>query len=113
MDNCPNCSNEICANGFITHLLNAFDLMSDSNPMEMQLVDESFLNGGFLVSNEYPDKLRKPRKIPTVIPKRVPDITKIDFFDVESFVSITVTCKKTPWIFQYTDSFIEVEVLDN
>ena len=113
MDNCPNCSNEICANGFITHLLNAFDLMSDSNPMEMQLVDESFLNGGFLVSNEYPDKLRKPRKIPTVIPKRLPDIGDFDFFDLESFQSITVTCKNTPWIFQYRQSVIDVEVLDN
>ena len=113
MHNCPNCTNEICANGAMTHMMNALDLMTDSNPLEMQLVDESFLKGGFLVSNEYLDKLRKPRKIPTVIPKKVPDISEIDFFDVRSFVSITVTCKKTPWIFQYRDSFIEVEVLDN
>ena len=94
-------------------MINALDLMTDSNPLEMQLVDESFLNGGFLVSNEYPDKLRKPRKIPTVIPKRLPDISEVDFFDSESFLSITVTCKKTPWIFQYRDSFVDVEVLDN
>ena len=113
MTNCPNCTNEICANGAVTHMLNALDLLTDSNPLEMKLVDESFLNGGFLVSSEYPDKLRKPRKIPTVIPKRVPDISDFDFFDAGSFVSITVTCKKTPWIFHYEDSFVEVEVLDN
>ena len=94
-------------------MLNVFDLMTDANPLEMQLVDESFLNGGFLVSNEYPDKLRKPRKIPTVIPKRLPDISDFDFFDAASFQSITVTCKKSPWIFQYSQSLVDIEVLDN
>ncbi|MCR5026665.1 MAG: hypothetical protein K6A34_04400 [Methanobrevibacter sp.] len=113
MDNCPNCTNEICANGAMTQMFDAFDKMFDSNPLEMQRVDESFINGGFLVSNEYPDKLRKPRKIPTVIPKRLPDIGDFDFFDKESFLSITVTCKRSPWIFHYSQSMVDIEVLDN
>ena len=113
VNNCPNCNNEICANGFMTHMVSVMDLMTNPNQLEMMLVDETFLSEEYFLNNDYPDKLRKPRVLPAVISKRLPDISDFEFFNQESFQAVSITCKNTPWIFQYTDSFVDVEVFDN
>ncbi|SDA57921.1 hypothetical protein [Methanobrevibacter millerae] len=112
MDNCPNCNNRVCVNSSMTHLANLCDLIFDSSQPELMMLDEYYINMGFLLNDEYPEKLRKPRKIPTKLPQRLPELVT-PFIYFEEFPAISITCKKTPWIFHYADSEIDVEFLDN
>ena len=112
MNQCPNCNNRVCVNTSLTHLANICDLIFDSNQMELMMIDESYINMEFLLNEEYPQKLRKPRKLPAKLPQRLPELTT-PFIYLEEFPVITITCKKTPWIFQYGDFEIDVECLDN
>lgn len=109
---CPNCDNEVCANSAVTHFANICDLIFDSNQTELMMLDECYINMGFLLNGEYPEKLRKPRKIPAKLPQRLPEL-ETPFIFLEGFPVISITCKKTPWIFHYAESEIDVECLDN
>lgn len=112
MDNCPNCNNSVCVNATMTHLANICDLIFDSNQVELMMLDECYIERSFLLNDEYPEKLRKPRKIPAKLPQKLPEIVT-PFIFREGFPVISITCKRTPWIFQYSDSEIDVEYLDN
>ena len=108
MENCPNCQNQVCVNPSFTQTLNFLDLVTESNSFEME-TNEEFIN-----------RHKKPRRIPSKIPRKLPrDISNSLFARLteDNFAEycgvISVTCKNTPLVFEYTDAGIDLEYLDN
>ena len=108
--NCPDCKADVCINTALSELVRVFILASKTNQDDIEAIDETYINNQYMLNNEYPEKLRKPRKIPAKLPKPV---SSGPFFLHHYFPTISVTCMKTPWVFEYVDSFIEIEFMDN
>ena len=96
MENCPNCQNQVCVNPSFTQTLE------------------------FILSEDFINRHKKPRRIPSKIPRKLPrDISNNLFARLteDNFAEycgvISVTCKNTPMVFEYADAGIDLEYLDN
>jgi len=119
MENCPNCQNQVCVNPSFTQTLNFLDLVTESNSFEME-TNEEFLLMEFILSEDFINRHKKPRRIPSKIPRKLPrDISNNLFARLteDNFAEycgvISVTCKNTPMVFEYADAGIDLEYLDN
>ena len=119
MENCPNCQNNICVNPSFTHFLNILDLVTESNSFELEM-NEEFQLMEFILSEDFINRHRKPRRVPSKIPRRLPREISNNLFErltEDNFTQycgvISVTCKNTPMVFEYTSSAIDLEYLDN
>ena len=119
MENCPNCQNQVCVNPSFTQTLNFLDLVTESNSFEME-TNEEFLLMEFILSEDFINRHKKPRRIPSKIPRKLPrDISNNLFARLteDNFAEycgvISVTCKNTPLVFEYADAGIDLEYLDN
>ena len=119
MENCPNCQNHVCVNASFTQILNFLELVSESNSFEMEN-NEEFMLMEFILSEDFINRHKKPRRISSKIPRKLPREISNNLFDrltEDNFQEycgvISVTCKNTPLVFEYTSSGVDLEYLDN
>ena len=117
MEKCPNCNNSLCVNPAFTQILNFLDLMAESNLSELESSEEYMLME-FILSEDFIKRHKKPRTIPSKVPRRLPRQISNNLFygeAEESFIeycgAISVTCKNSEFVFEYADA--DVEFLDN
>ena len=93
MEKCPNCKNSLCVNPYFTQTLNFLDLMIESNLFELESSEE-YLLMEFILSEDFIKRHKKPRTIPSKVPRRLPrQISNNEF------------------VFEYADE--DLEYLDN
>lgn len=119
MENCPNCNNHVCVNPSITQTLNFLDLITESNLFELE-TNEEFLLMEFILSEDFINRHKKPRRIPSKIPRKLPKSISNNLFErltEDNFQEycgvISVTCKNTPLVFEYAEAGVDLEYLDN
>lgn len=119
MENCPNCQNVVCVNPSITQVLNFLDLIAESNSFELE-TNEEFMLREFILSEDFINRHKKPRRIPSKIPRKLPRDISNNLFErltEDNFAQycgvISVTCKNTSLVFEYTDAGVDLEYLDN
>lgn len=117
MEKCPNCTNSLCVNPSFTQTLNVIDLMTESNLFELESSEEYMLME-FILSEDFINRHKKPRTIPSKLPRRLPRQISGNLFYMEaenSFIDycgvVSVTCKNSAFVFEYADA--DVEYLDN
>ena len=91
MENCPNCQNNVCVNPSFTHFLNILDLVTESNSFELEM-NEEFQLMEFILSEDFINRHRKPRRVPSKIPRRAnPNSTADLIFRREQCI-----CRRSP-----------------
>lgn len=117
MEKCPNCKNEVCTNPSLTQILNYLDLKTESNLFELENSEEYMLME-FILSEDFIRRNKKPRTIPSKVPRRLPRQISGNLFYLENednFIEycgvVSVTCKKSSFVFEYADA--DIEYLDN
>lgn len=111
MEFCPNCDKHICVNTEFTHFCNFVDLVSESNLFDMEMNAE-FMLMEFILSEDFIERNRTPRRIPSKIPRKLPrGLSNALYQEFGGVVSIT--CKNTPLVYEYATPDVDIEYLDN
>jgi hypothetical protein len=91
--------------------------MTESNLFELETSEEYMLME-FILSEDFINRHKKPRTIPSKVPRRLPRQISGNLFYQEcpdNFIEycgvVSVTCKNSQFVFEYADA--DVEYLDN
>lgn len=117
MEKCPNCNKNICLNPSVTQIVNFLDLMEESNLFELESSEEYMLME-LLLTEDFINRHKKPRTIPSKLPRRLPEgVYNNMFYEASSdnFIEncgvVSVTCKNSEFVFEYADA--DIGFLDN
>lgn len=117
MKKCPNCNKSICLNPSVTQIVNFLDLMEESNLFELESSEEYMLME-FILTEDFINRHKKPRTIPSKLPRRLPEgVYNNTFYEASSdnFIEycgvVSVTCKNSEFVFEYADA--DIGFLDN
>lgn len=110
MANCPNCENRVCVNTSYTHVSNFIDLTSESNLFDLVNNERAMLMR-FILPHDF-FNVHVPRTIPQKIPR--PYSSSLFGDDIIMLPGVvSVTCKNSPFVFEYNDFDADLEYLDN
>lgn len=110
MVNCPNCENRVCVNTSYTHLSNFIDLTSESNLFELEN-NENVMLMKFILPQDFLDE-----HVPRSIPQKIPRPFSISLLGGDMMMLpgvVSITCKNSPFVFEYNDFDADLEYLDN
>ncbi len=86
------------------------DLFTESNFFDLK-INENAMLVDFFVPQDFIDRNR-PRRIPQKLPRSLSDAIVEE--EMTSFSGVvSVTCNKSPLVFEYADSQLNLEYLDN
>ncbi|MBR0271637.1 MAG: hypothetical protein IJQ68_06580 [Methanobrevibacter sp.] len=97
-------------NPSFTHLSNFIDLFSESNLFEL-VTNERVMLMELILPQDFIEK-HTPRRIPQKIPRSF--MNNFMEENLSAFPGVvSVTCKKSPFVFEYVDFDLDLEYLDN